>query len=133
MNLIFHPNSQAEYEPCGPELESSLALKAMDYAHPREVVQDDRLGPEEKRRILCAWASDACAVDSRPGVRWLPGAPGPVLVDHVLAALRDLDAMAGLHIAQQGAPAASGRSQSWSRHLFAPSGRRKSLAKGVSR
>jgi hypothetical protein len=78
-------------------LESGLALKVMDYVHPSEVLQDDRLGPADKRAILCAWASDACAVESRPGFRWLKGTPGPILVDHVLAALRALDDMPGLH------------------------------------
>ena len=49
----------------------------------------------EKRTLLCAWASDACAVESRPGFRWLPGTPGPILVDHVLAGLRKLDDLTG--------------------------------------
>ena len=73
--------------------ESGLALKMMDYVHPAEVVQDDRLDPAEKRAILSAWASDACAVEFRPGFRWLSGTPGPILVDHVLEALRALDDM----------------------------------------
>jgi len=67
------------------------SFQFIDYAHPREVTQDDRLSPTQKRSILCAWASDASAVDSRPGFRWLPGTPGPILVDHVLTALRSLD------------------------------------------
>ena len=84
-------------------LESGLALKVMDYVHPSEVLQDDRLGTADKRAILCAWASDACAVESRPGFRWLKGTPGPVLVDHVLAALRALDGMTGLQVPRQDA------------------------------
>lgn len=84
-------------------LESDLALKVMDYVHPSEVLQDDRLGPADKRAILCAWASDACAVESRPGFRWLKGTPGPILVDHVLTALRALDAMTGLQVSRQDA------------------------------
>ena len=55
----------------GVNLENSLGLKLMDYVHPNEVVQDDRLPLMEKRTLLCAWASDACAVESRPGFRWL--------------------------------------------------------------
>ena len=62
-----------------------------DYVHPREVVEDDRLNQAEKRTILCFWASDACSVESRPGFRWLPGTPGPILFDHVMAALWSLD------------------------------------------
>lgn len=68
-----------------------LALVMQDFVHPREVLTDDRLDLTEKRSILCFWASDACAVESRPGFRWLPGTPGPILFDHVIAALRALD------------------------------------------
>ena len=83
--------------PFGSQLDNALTLKASDYVHPREVVQDDRLGPTEKRAILSAWASDASAVKSRPGFRWPRGTPGPILLDHVLAALRTLDEMTGLY------------------------------------
>ncbi|MBW8708557.1 MAG: hypothetical protein JF627_04710 [Alphaproteobacteria bacterium] len=100
-------------------LDGILALKAMDYVHPDEVVEDDRLDPAEKRTILSAWASDACAVDSRPGFRWLSGTPGPILVDHVLSALRTLDAKTGWQNPRQDAslprPAADLRHS----HLFA--------------
>jgi hypothetical protein len=74
-----------------PSLDGYLALVVQDYVHPREVLRDDRLDLIEKRAILCFWASDACAVESRPGFRWLPGAPGPILFDHVVSALRALD------------------------------------------
>ena len=74
---------------------NSLGLKLMDYVHPNEVVQDDRLSLMEKKALLSAWASDACAVESRPGFRWLPGTPGPILVDHVFTALRTLDDLVG--------------------------------------
>lgn len=76
-------------------LKNPLGLKLMDYVHPNEVVLDDRLSLIEKRLLLCAWASDACAVESRPGFRWLHGTPGPILVDHVFAALRTLDELPG--------------------------------------
>lgn len=62
-----------------------------DYVHPREVIDDDHLSLTDKRAILCFWASDACAVASRPGFRWLPGTPGPIAFDKVIAALRKLD------------------------------------------
>ena len=68
-----------------------LAFRAQDYAHPREVLLDQDLDADQKRAILCAWASDASAVDSRPGFRWLPGTPGPVALTHVMAGLRALD------------------------------------------
>jgi hypothetical protein len=66
-------------------------LKLMDYVHPNEVVQDVQLSLTEKRELLSAWASDACAVESRPGFRWLPGTPGPILLDHIYTALAALD------------------------------------------
>jgi len=85
--------------------------KFMDYVHPHEVVQDDRLSLTEKRTLLCAWASDLCAVESRPGFRWLPGTPGPILVDHIFAALRRLDDLGGgCGHAAYGASRASGLS-----------------------
>jgi len=79
----------------GEYFQKSLGLKLMDYVHPNEVLHDGRLSLTERRALLCAWASDACAVDSRPGFRWLPGTPGPILVDHIVAALRSLDDLAG--------------------------------------
>jgi hypothetical protein len=74
-----------------PTPEGYLGRVVEDYVHPREVLADDRLSEQEKRSILGFWASDACAVDSRPGFRWLQGTPGPILFDHVIAALRSLD------------------------------------------
>lgn len=79
----------------GVNLESTLGLKLTDYVHPNEIVQDDRLSLMEKRTLLCAWASDACALESRPAFRWLPGTPGPIFVDHIFTALRALDDLAG--------------------------------------
>jgi hypothetical protein len=111
-------------------LESSVALKVLDYVHPREVVQDDRLGPADKRAILSAWASDACAVESRPGFRWLGGTPGPILVDHVLAALQTLDDMAGLHNHQHHAPV-RGPEQPRHGHLFARAAKRGATVGGI--
>lgn len=39
------------------------------YGHPREVVADTDLTLNEKRAILSAWASDACAVETAPDLR----------------------------------------------------------------
>jgi hypothetical protein len=78
----------------GEYFQNALGLNLMDYVHPNEILHDDRLSLTERRALLCAWASDACAVDSRPGFRWLPGTPGPILVDHIFTALRSLDDLA---------------------------------------
>ncbi|HVZ27285.1 MAG TPA: hypothetical protein VG798_01390, partial [Rhizomicrobium sp.] len=62
-----------------------------DFVHPMEVVHAKNLSLGQKRALLCFWASDACAVESRPRFRWLPGTPGPILFDHILKALLALD------------------------------------------
>jgi|GEM_PF-1024512 hypothetical protein len=72
-------------------LDGGLALRVADYAHPTEVLQDAGLSPAQKRVILSAWASDACAVESRPAFRWMPGTPGPVAFDHIQRAVAILD------------------------------------------
>ena len=43
------------------------------FNHPRDVLNDPDLSKQEKRAILSSWASDACAVDSMPGLRQRPG------------------------------------------------------------
>jgi len=65
--------------------------EAAQYAHPRDVLSDPRLDKARKRILLASWASDACAVESRPGFRWLPGTPGPVALERIMAAIRTLD------------------------------------------
>lgn len=67
------------------------SLLIPDFAHPCEVVLNRGLSPDKKRAILSLWASDACAVESHPGFRWLPGTPGPILFDHIIRALQALD------------------------------------------
>lgn len=61
------------------------------YRSPQEVLSDGRLSPLQKRMLLSSWASDACAVESRPWLRHPPGASGPVLLEEVLEALKGLD------------------------------------------
>ena len=62
-----------------------------DFRRPFDVTRHPTLEPEVKRAILASWASDAAAVDSRPGLRRPPGATSAVAVDDVLSALRALD------------------------------------------
>ena len=61
---------------------------------PQELVDHPQLEPEVKRAILASWASDACAVRSKPSLRRPPELPGPVEVDELLGALRMLDGSA---------------------------------------
>jgi hypothetical protein len=40
------------------------------FEHPSDVVDDPDLSLNEKRAILASWASDACAVESTPTLRF---------------------------------------------------------------
>jgi len=62
-----------------------------NFRRPFDVTRHPTLEPEVKRAILASWASDAAAVDSRPGYRHPAGIPAPVKIDEVLGALRALD------------------------------------------
>ena len=61
------------------------------YTFPHEVVEDPSLGIEQKRALLSQWASDACAVESFPTLRHLPGTPFPVTLSAVMDARLHLD------------------------------------------
>ena len=73
-----------------PEIQALLHPSGA-FAHPRDVLADPDLTIYEKRAILSAWASDACAVESAPALRKAPGAATPVSFDEVIDALRSLD------------------------------------------
>jgi hypothetical protein len=68
-----------------------LLHPAQAFSHPCDVVADPDLTLNEKRAILASWASDACAVDSSPGLRHAGPGRSPVGFDDVMDALRALD------------------------------------------
>ena len=68
-----------------------LLRPAIGFGGPDDVLKDPDLDAAEKRAILSSWASDACAVENRPDLRWLIGTPEPVPVRDVLDALARLD------------------------------------------
>ena len=68
-----------------------LLNPAAVFNHPRDVLNDPDLSKQEKRAILSSWASDACAVESMPGLRRPPGGAAPVSFDDIVDALRILD------------------------------------------
>ena len=72
------------------ELDQLLNPAAV-FNSPRDVLDDPDLTRQEKRAILSSWASDACAVDSAPGLRHAPGTKAPVTFDDIVDALRSLD------------------------------------------
>jgi hypothetical protein len=60
------------------------------FGHPSDIVNDPDLSLNEKRAILAAWASDACAVEAAPALRKSP--TGRVVqFDDIMDALRTLD------------------------------------------
>jgi hypothetical protein len=67
------------------------ATKVRSFSFPHEVVDDPSLGLGEKRSILSEWASDACAVESFPTLRWLPGTTFPVTFSAIMDAREWLD------------------------------------------
>jgi hypothetical protein len=69
----------------------SLLHPAQAFERPEDVVRDPDLTLHEKRAILAAWASDACAVESMPSLRKTPHGR-TVTFDDILDALRSLDA-----------------------------------------
>ena len=72
------------------ELDQLLNPAAV-FNSPREVLDDPDLTRQEKRAILSSWASDACAVDSAPGLRQAPGSKAAVTFDEIVEALTSLD------------------------------------------
>jgi hypothetical protein len=72
---------------------TTLLHPARAFARPMDVVIDHDLTPAEKRAILAAWASDACAVEANPGLRRAPG-QSTVPFDEIMDALRELDRLA---------------------------------------
>ena len=67
------------------------------YNHPNEVVRDVSLSLNERRAILAAWASDACAIQAGPEPRQ-QGDGSPVSFDDIMDALRLLDGEAHARI-----------------------------------
>jgi hypothetical protein len=78
---------------------TALMHPAQAFERPMNVVEDWDLTLSEKRAILAAWASDACAVEAAPALRRGPG-QRPVLFDEIIDALRLLDRLA----AERGRP-----------------------------
>src|ERR1700709_2223137 len=81
--------------PCRPHTGDayfdSLLEPARFYAHPKDVLVDQRLSPSEKRAVLASWASDKCSVPSEPTLRIAPWSRTAVTFDDVMEALQTLD------------------------------------------
>jgi hypothetical protein len=68
----------------------ALLHPANAFSHPIDVVRDRDLTLNEKRALLAAWASDACAIEAAPELR-INGAGNVVRFDDIMDALRLLD------------------------------------------
>jgi hypothetical protein len=74
---------------------AELLHPAGAFERPVDVLSDADLTLNEKRAILAAWASDACAVDAAPALRTAPRG-AVVQFDEIMDALRALDRQADL-------------------------------------
>jgi hypothetical protein len=61
------------------------------FSLPHELIDDPSLNASQKREILAEWASDACAIESFPTLRLLPGTTFPVTLSAIMDALASLD------------------------------------------
>jgi hypothetical protein len=70
-----------------------LSCWAIPYQSLKDVICDAQLTVSEKKAILSYWASDACAVESRPALRKPPGLIAPILYDEIMEALQFVDGL----------------------------------------
>jgi len=68
----------------------TLLHPANPFLHPLDVVRDRDLTLNEKRALLAAWASGACAIEAAPELR-VNGTGNVVCFDDTMDALRLLD------------------------------------------
>jgi len=73
--------------PRGP----AVLVPGLELRRPIDVVHASFLSIDDRRALLAAWASDLYAVDPQPSRRRLTGTDGPVSIEEVRAALRELD------------------------------------------
>ena len=69
---------------------TALLHPAQAFGRPMDVVNDHDLTLSEKRAILAAWASDACAIETNPTLRSAAGR-STARFDDIMDALRELD------------------------------------------
>ena len=82
---------------------------AVGFSDPLDVLKDPHLTTQQKREILCSWASDASAVRDEPSLRWLLGTPEPVRLDEIRAAIARLDQLSDFRPGSSAGDAAAPR------------------------
>jgi hypothetical protein len=90
MTQDIAPNLAAPFKGLNEALQR-LLRPAIGFQDPFDVLKDPDIDLAEKRAILSSWASDACAVEGRPTLRWFLGTDAPVPLADVLEALGRLD------------------------------------------
>lgn len=86
------PMNPSTSQPASFEAWQALVAPGDVFRRPSDVLAHPLLSSAEKRTILAAWASDACALEIAPSLRCLTGCRAePVSLDAVLAALGKLD------------------------------------------
>jgi len=90
MPMLATSNIRSPFAGIG-EAYKRLLRPALGFQRPADVLKDPFLEDSEKREILSSWASDACAVEGRPELRWFIGSDGPVPLNEVLEARRRLE------------------------------------------
>src|ERR1700748_3337468 len=68
-----------------------LLRPAIGFNRPSAVLKDPDLSVSDKRAILSSWASDSCAVEGKPYLRWMVGSAAPVPLEEVLEVRARLD------------------------------------------
>ena len=86
-----HSPSTPSPAPARPGPDRTLEAKTPLFRDPQDVLAHPALDTSDKRAILAAWASDACAEANLPHWRRLPGTGTLVALDAILDALQALD------------------------------------------
>ena len=102
MNQAFQSTSPFDIVEDSAEREFDALLHPGNrYDRPADVLADPSLTDGQRRAILSAWASDACAVPSNPALRRPAFATRPVTFDEIMDALRTLDRVVRLETARR--------------------------------
>lgn len=88
--MLATPSCTFPFKGLGQALEQ-LLRPAVGFHSPDDVLKDPHLSTAEKRAILASWASDACAVEGRPELRWMLGTDEPVRLVEICDALTRLE------------------------------------------
>lgn len=93
------------------------------FSFPHELIDDPSLNASQKRELLAEWASDACAIESFPTLRLLPGTTFPVTLSAIMDALAKLDGASAMEVDKQERSAHKSAAKRRKNHPHFPVGR----------